>query len=120
MEGRLEFEGLDEFAELIQSMTLSDADEKKAVRKAITTIAKEIEANTPKGYTGKLSKIKVSIKKDNLGTTGEAKAGAFWGMFQEYGTSKQKANVGYFEKSVSRSEEQALNSLADEVFKNIK
>ena len=38
MEGRLEIEGLDEFAELVQSMTLSDADEKKAVRKAITCL----------------------------------------------------------------------------------
>lgn len=101
-------------------MTLTDADERSAMRKAINVVAKDLEGNSPRGSTGKLSSIRTSVKKDGFGIVGEAKAGAYYDIFMEFGTSYQKAHVGYFDRSVEGSSSQAYSILVEELLKNVK
>lgn len=51
----IEIEGMEEFTEMLEDMTIDEADEKKAVRKGIEVVAKRVESNTPV-LTGKLKK----------------------------------------------------------------
>lgn len=65
----IEIEGMEEFADMLENMTIDEADEKKAMREAIKPVAEEIEKNTPK-RTGKLSKLSKTVKKDGFATVG--------------------------------------------------
>lgn len=94
-------------------MTISEEDEKKFLRKAIKPIAEGLERDTPKGYTGKLAKVKTAVKREELLTVATVKAGAWWDIFQEFGTSKTKKNIGYFDKSVQNSQDEAFRILGE-------
>lgn len=110
----IEIEGMEEFTDMIEDMTIDEADEKKAIRNAIRPIAEEIEKNTPIG-SGKLKKISKTVKKEGLATVGIVRTKAFYDIFQEFGTSEQKKNVGYFDRSVKNTENEALSILAKEL-----
>lgn len=116
----IEIEGMEEFTNMLQDMTIDESDEKKAIREAIKPIADEVQKNTPVGATGKLSKIKTSVKKEGFSTVGTVKTGAWWDKFQEFGTSQQKHNVGYFDRSVKNTEDRALEILAKELLDKAK
>lgn len=108
----IEIEGLEEFTNFLSEMTIDEADESKAVRLAIEPIAKEIEKNTKK-RSGKLAKISKTVKKQGLATAGIVKTKQFYDIFEEFGTSTAKHNVGYFEKSVKNTEDEAIKILAE-------
>lgn len=110
----IEIEGLDEFTNMLENMTIDEADEKKAMRNAIKPIAEEIEKNTPK-RTGRLAKLSKTVKKEGFATVGIVRTKVFYDIFQEFGTSKQKKNVGYFDRSVKNVENEALNILSKEL-----
>lgn len=120
MSNGIEFSGFDDLANMLEDMTLTEQDERKAIKKGIEYLAKNLEEDSPKGKRKKLSKVKTSIKREGMSLSGNIKAGSYYGMFQEYGTSKQKANVGYFEKSIEKSKDEALELVAEEILKNIK
>src|SRR3712207_1740045 len=105
---------------MLEGMTIDEADEKKAIRNAIRPIAEEIEKNTPIGSTGKLKKISKTVKKEGLATVGIVRTKAFYDIFQEFGTSEQKKNVGYFDRSVKNTENEALNILSKELLNKAK
>lgn len=113
-------EGMEEFEELLGDMVLDKNDEKKAVREGVKALAKGLEEDSPRGESGYLSKIKVSVKDTGLGIEGSAKSNAFYDKFQDYGTSEQKSNVGYFERSVKKNEEIAIEKVAETIFKKIR
>jgi len=116
----IEIEGMEEFTDMLEGMTIDEADEKKAIRNAIRPIAEEIEKNTPIGSTGKLKKISKTVKKEGLATVGIVRTKAFYDIFQEFGTSEQKKNVGYFDRSVKNTENEALNILSKELLNKAK
>lgn len=120
MENGIELEGMKEFTAMLENMTIDEADEKKAVRKAIKPIAEEIKKNTPVGEKGKLKKLSVTVKKEDLATVGTVRTTAFYDIFQEFGTSKQKKNVGYFDRSVKAKEDEAIGILSDELLNKAK
>ncbi|NFQ85118.1 hypothetical protein FDG04_07310 [Clostridium sporogenes] len=111
MSNGIEIEGLDEFTDFLQDMTLTESDEKKAVREAIEPIGNMVEKNSPTGYTGRLKRISKTVKRDGLATVGIVRTKVFYDIFQELGTSKQKKNVGYFERSVKGVEDKAISIL---------
>lgn len=111
----IELSGFDELENLLSDMTIDEADSKKAMKNAIEVLADEIERNTPEGSTGNLKKLKTKISKDGLAIKGTVKLGAFYGMFQEFGTSKSKSHVGFFERSVNSKKDNAINVLANEL-----
>lgn len=116
----IKLEGLEEFEKLVEDMTITEMDAKKAIRKAINPIAKEIQNNTPRGYTGQLKRIKKSVKKEGLATVGTIKTTAFYDFMQEFGTSYQKANVGYFDRSIKATENKAIEILANELLDKVR
>ena len=120
----IEISGLDELSESLSEMALSDAKERSAIRKAVKKIATELEKDSPKRTSNKsnlkLSKVKVTVSKDGITNVGMVKTGAWWDKFQEFGTSKSKKNVGYFERSVRKTEDEAVQILGEELLKKIK
>lgn len=111
----IEISGFDELENLLHDMTISEAKEKRAMKLAIAPMKDALEQATPRGKTGKLKRIKASVKKEGFATVGILRLGAFWGMFQVYGTSQQRAHVGFFENTIRRKEREALAILAKEL-----
>lgn len=120
MSNGIEIEGMEEFTDFLEDMTIDEANERKAMRSAIKPIGEEVEKNSPVGYTGKLKRISKTVKKDGLATVGIVRTKVFYDIFQEFGTSKQKKNVGYFERSVKNTEDKALSILAKELLDKVK
>lgn len=114
----IKIDGLDELVEYMEEMTVTENDAKKAMRQAIKPIKEGLEKDSPKGATGKLAKARTSVTANHLGTIGRVRAGAYWDLFQEFGTSFQKKNVGYFERSVNRTEDKAVKILGEEILKH--
>lgn len=116
----IEIDGFEELEELLLDMTITETDEKKAMKKAIQAIAEEVESNSPE-RTGRLKRnIKTVVKKDGFATVGVVKLNAIHSIFQEFGTSKQKAHVGFFERSVSKAQNESISILGKELLGKIK
>ncbi|MGL4571795.1 MAG: HK97-gp10 family putative phage morphogenesis protein [Clostridium sp.] len=112
----IEVDGLEELQEFMEGMIIDDTTEMKAVRKGIKVMAKSIEDNSPVGQTGKLKKMKTKVKKTPFGAEGIANSTVFYDKFQEFGTSQQKANVGYFDRAVEDASDEAVRVVADTIF----
>lgn len=116
----IEADGFEELEKMLQEMTITEEDEKKAMRAAIKPIAEEVKKNTPED-TGELKKsIRKQVKKDGLATVGIVRLGRFYDVFQEFGTSKSKKNVGFFEKSINKSKDEAVKVLGKELLEKVK
>lgn len=113
-------DGFEEFEELLEDMVLSDLDKRKAVKSGIEKVADKIEKYSPVGKTGKLKKIKIRVKNTGLAVEATANSEALYDVFQEFGTSEQKENVGYFEKAVKESTDEALEAMSEIIFKNLR
>lgn len=114
----IELEGFEELETLLQEMTLTDTVKKKAMKSAVEVIAEEVRSNTPSGTTGRTKKqIKTKVSKDDFSVTGQVIMGAWYTGFEEFGTSQQKHNVGFFERSVNSSQSEALEVLTEELLK---
>lgn len=120
MSSGIEIEGLEEFEKTIQDMTITDLEAKAAIRAAIKPIADTIEKETPKGETGRLKKLSKTVKTNGLGYEGIVRAKAFYDIFQEFGTSQQKSHVGYFDRAVKSSEDEAINILSNALLNKVK
>ncbi|KGN00827.1 hypothetical protein IRP63_16240 [Clostridium phage CWou-2020a] len=118
MSNGIEIEGLEEFEEMIKGMTITDSDAKGAVRESIKPIAKAVENNTPEGHTKRLKKVSKTVKVEGLGITGIVRAKTFYDVFQEFGTSQQKHHIGYFEKAVKESVDEALKILTKKLLED--
>lgn len=120
MANSIEVEGMEELSDLFREMSLTEKDERKALRNGIKIIADTIEKNTPHGPTGELAKIKTGVRNTGLGMEAKAQSKAFYDVFQEFGTSQQKENVGYFENSVEDSKNEAIEEVAKVAFSKIR
>lgn len=117
MSSGIEIDGFEDLEELLQDMTITEADEKRAMKKAIEPIADEVERNTPE-RTSRLKKSVIkSIKREGFATIGIVRLGKFYDIFQEFGTSQQKAHIGFFERSVNKKAEESLSILSKELLK---
>lgn len=120
MSGNIELSGFDDIEKLIQDMTLTDQDKSKAMRAAIKPVYDETQKNTPT-RSEKLKKSEVmQVKKEDFATVGLVRYGVFWDVMNEFGNSKNKKHVGFFERSVNKTLDEFLNILADQLFENIK
>ena len=115
----VEVTGFEDLTELLKDMTITDADEKKSMKKALSIAARKVETNTPI-RRGKLNKIKIKVKKDGFGTVGTISLGMFYGMFLEYGTSQDKKHVGFFDRSINETTKETLKVLAEELLSKVK
>ncbi|NRT33253.1 hypothetical protein OD350_00015 [Clostridium beijerinckii] len=115
----IELDGFEEVEALLQDMTLTEADEKKAMKAGIDVIYNAVESNTPVGESGDMKrKIREKVSKNDLSLiTGQVIMGAWYTGFEEFGTSQQKHHVGFFERSVNSSQDEALEVLAKGLLK---
>jgi HK97 gp10 family phage protein len=117
MDNGIEIDGFDGLEELLQDMTVTEQDEKRAMKKALSPITDEVTKNAP-SKSGRLKKsIKTSVKVEDFAVVGRVRINSFYGCFQEFGTSQQKANIGFFERSVNKSSGESINILAKELLK---
>lgn len=116
----IEVEGLEELTKMLEDATLSKADERNAMKKAIEPAREALEKDSPRGKTGKLAKVKATVKQEDFNTTGIVKSDAFYDKFQDWGTSKQKAHVGYFDRSIESTKDKVIEILGEELLKKIK
>lgn len=117
---RIEMEGFDELNKMIEKMTLTEADERKAIRLALEPIKKEVQKNTPVG-TGKLKgSIRTSLGKENGQIVGKVIIGEYYGKFQEYGTSRSQRNKGFFARGVRASKGKAMEIVKKEILGRLK
>lgn len=107
----IEVKGLDELIKYTEDMTLKPSEEKAAMKMALAPAKAKLEADTPKGYTKKLSQIKEKITREDFATVGKLSLGAWWDIFNEYGTSRTKKHVGFFERSINDTQDIVLSIL---------
>jgi HK97 gp10 family phage protein len=113
----IELSGFEELETLLQEMTLTDTVKKKAMKSAVEVIAEEVRSNTP-SETGSMKKqIKTKVNKNDFSVTGQVIMGAWYTGFEEFGTSQNKKNIGFFERSVNNSENEAIEVLTKELLK---
>lgn len=118
---RIDLEGFDELEKLLETMTLTEEDEKKAINAALIPVKEEVEKNVPVGKTGNLKKsIRTQMAREDGQTVGKVIVGKHYGRFQEYGTSTQKKNVGFFERSIRASREAATGIIKTEILSRLK
>lgn len=116
MANGIEIEGVEAFLETVRDMTISEADAKNAMAKAIEPIYDEVYANAPR-RSGNLQKsIKKNVKISGGNVVGTVTPKAFYSIFQELGTSTYKGHVGFFSRSVKAKEKEAVSILARELF----
>lgn len=111
----IEVNGLNELMTFVDDMTITEADERKAMKKAIEPVAEKLTADTPKGKTKKLSNVKMSVVREEFATVGKLRLGAWWDTFQEFGTSKSKKNAGFFERSINSTQNEAIEILFEKL-----
>ena len=117
---RIELDGFDELNKLLESMTLSEDDEKKAISAALVPVEAEVQKNTPVD-TEKLKKsIRAQVGKEDGQMVGKIILGDYHGRFQEYGTSTQNKNVGFFARSIRKSKDEAMRILKTELVNRLK
>ena len=120
MSTTIEVEGFEEMEELLRNLELDMSTKRKAVKVGLDVIANSIENKSPKGKTGKLAKIKRKIKNTGLAIEGTANSSAFYDVFQDIGTSQQKKNVGYFDRAVEGSINDAIKASTEVVFSKVR
>ncbi|MCR3758157.1 hypothetical protein KYB31_03985 [Clostridium felsineum] len=120
MNSGIEISGFDDLENLIQDMTLTDTDERKAMQEAIKVVYDATQESTPtRSETLRKSEV-MQVKKEDFAVVGIVKYGVFWDIFNEFGTSKSKAHVGFFERAVNSSNDEAINVLARELLYRVK
>jgi len=112
-----EVEGMEELEDLLSDMTLDVADEKSAMKAAIEPMKQELEKNTPVDTGDMKDGLKTSVRQTKEGIVGEVKIQSFHVLFQEFGTSQQQANVGFYDRSINSTYQEGLNILAKQLLK---
>lgn len=79
----IEVEGLEEITEMLENATLTKAEERVAMKKAIEPARTALERDSPRGKTGRLSKVKATVRQEEFNTTGVIKSDAFYDKFQD-------------------------------------
>ena len=120
MSNTIEIDGMDEFTKMLEGMTLTQAEESKAMKNALEIPFNSVVANAPidKGVTKK--SIKRLVKKDGLGTVGTIRVDTWTALFTELGTSQDKSHIGWFSNSIEKTSRTFLNKLGEELLSKAK
>lgn len=117
MRARYEIDGFDDFFDEIKNMEISDTKKRKALRTVGDVLIKGIEPNLPKRTGGYRKELKKRITQTDEGMSVIVNSSKFYDIFQEFGTSQQKSNVGSFEKGVNQSADKAVETAIKELSK---
>lgn len=116
----IKMNGLDELERDLKDMQITKTEEERILKKCGDIFVKKVKENTPvlTGYTKK--SVKKKLVKENEGRAVEVSVNAWDAIFSEYGTSKNKAHVGFFENSIEDASEEVFNYVEKEIFKDEK
>ncbi len=121
---RIDLEGFDELNDLLQKMTLTEEDEKAAIRAALKPLKEEVQKNTPVRSGSGGGKLKANIRtrigREDGQFVGKVTLGEHYGRFQEYGTSTQSKNKGFFARSIRVGKKAAMKVLKAEILSRLK
>lgn len=116
----IEYSGFDELESLIQDMVITDQDERKAMKAAIKSVYDKTQNATPvRSTTLKKSEV-MQVKKEDFATVGIVRYGVFWDLFNEFGTSKDKSHVGFFERAVNDTNDEVISILTENLTFKVK
>jgi HK97 gp10 family phage protein len=115
MSASYEIEGIDDLFDELKDMEISDAKKKKALRDCGDILVDGIKPNLPKRSGKFRDSVKRRIVRLDVGLSVVVSSGKFYDVFQEYGTSQQKSNVGTFEKGVTSSQDKAVEAVIKEL-----
>jgi HK97 gp10 family phage protein len=117
MSNTIHIVGIDDFFDELKNMEISDAKKRRALKKCGDILIDGIEPSVPK-RTGRLRKgLKKTIKKTDEGMSVIVSTSSFYDVFQEFGTSQDKSNVGFFEKAVRAKQSEAVSAVIEELSK---
>lgn len=110
--------GLDELVDLCSELEISDTKERKALNIGGEILLKSTIKNAPEltGYTKESIKKKIT-KNDDGDKCCKIYVGAWYAKFTDWGTSKNKKNIGWFENAIDDKIEEAVKSLEDVILK---
>lgn len=105
----VELEGFEDLTELFKDLEITEQEERAALN-TIGNMAKDsVDDNIPKKSEEMKKSVKKTIKRTDDGDLGvEVKITKFYAPFQEYGTSQQKHNVGFFDRSINNIIDKAI------------
>jgi HK97 gp10 family phage protein len=117
MSVELSFDGLDDLQNLCTEMDISDAKARRALNAGGDILLEAASKNTPE----KTGKMKESEKKQITRVNGDLACkvyvGEWYSSFQDWGTSQQKHNVGFFERAVEGCADKVVEAMKNEVLK---
>ena len=105
----VELEGFEDLTELFKDLEITEQEERAALNTIGNIVKEEIENNIPEDSGGMKKSVKKTIKRTDDGDLGvEVKIDKFYAKFQEFGTSQQKQNVGFFDRSINAVIDKAI------------
>lgn len=117
----IEISGFEDVEDILQDMSLSDSDKRKIMREAIQPAKETVINNTPVGKTKKMKEgVKDTVTKEDMAIVGKIIMSDWRTIFQEFGTSQQKHNVGFFDRSINETTDKVVSNLADGLLSKIK
>lgn len=116
----ISFEGLtfNDLMEEIEDMEISEQKQKAALKRGAEIIRVKAEREAPKGNTEKLRKgIKAKVKKIDGDMSAIISTSSFYDFFTEFGTSKDRSNIGWWTRAINDKEEEAMKAMSEVIFK---
>lgn len=117
MSATYEIIGFDDIFEELKRMEISESRKRSALNNAGDILEEGIKPNLPRKSGKYQETTEKQIKRLDEGLSVIVKSKAWWDIFQEYGTSKQKKNIGSFEKGVNQSADKAVQAIIKELSK---
>lgn len=110
--------GLNELVTICNEMEISDTKERKALNIGGEILLKSAIENAPEltGYTEKSIKKKIT-KNDDGDTSCVISVNAWDAGFNEWGSSKNKNHIGFFENAIDDKLDEAIRAMKEVILK---
>lgn len=115
----MELDGFDDLIQEINKLDISSSKERKILKAGGEIIKEAMEKNIVVDTGRSKASIKSSIRNTDEGIESVAKVNNWYYTFDEWGTSKNKKNVGKIEKAVDNVVDKVYKIASEEVFKGI-
>lgn len=110
MANNFDIEGLEDLVDFLDDMEISEQLERKTLN-AMGDVALEGAKNNAPVDTGKLkNSIKKSVRKGEEGLIVEVGTNRVSASMTDWGTSKSRKNVGWFERGIDEVEDKILDA----------
>lgn len=115
----LELDGFDDLIEEINKLDISKTKERKILKAGGEIIKEAMEKDIAVDTEKSKRSIKSSIRNSDEGLESVTKVNNWYYTFDEWGTSKNKKNVGKIEKAVDNVVDKVYKIASEEAFKGI-